>query len=96
MAGDPESGAGVDPQTCAPVGPGADQLCAVWRDPGFDPESKAVYYARVVENPSCRWSARRCLALPEAERPDGCSDPRIFKTIQERPWTSPSWVEAGP
>ncbi len=93
VAGDPENGAGVDPQTCQPVGPGADQLCAVWRDPGFDPGRAAVYYARVVENPSCRWSARRCLALPEAERPDGCSDPRIPKTVQERAWTSPIWIE---
>jgi hypothetical protein len=93
VAGDPENGAGVDPQTCEPVGPGADQLCAVWRDPGFDPGRAAVYYARVVENPSCRWSTRRCLALPETERPDGCSAPGIPKTVQERAWTSPIWIE---
>jgi hypothetical protein len=93
VAGDPENGAGVDPQTCEPVGPGADQLCAVWRDPGFDPGRAAVYYARVVENPSCRWSTRRCLALPEPERPDGCSAPGIPKTVQERAWTSPIWIE---
>jgi hypothetical protein len=93
VAGDPDSGADVDPQTCQPVGPGADQLCAVWRDPGFDPGSPTVYYARVIENPSCRWSTRRCLALPETERPDGCSDPGIPRTIQERAWTSPIWVK---
>ena len=86
-------GAGVDPQTCQPAGPGADQLCAVWRDPSFDPGRAAVYYARIVENPSCRWSTRRCLALPAAERPDGCNAPGIPKTIQERAWTSPIWVE---
>jgi len=92
-AGDPENGAGVDPQTCEPVGPGADQLCAVWRDPHFDPGRASVYYARIIENPSCRWSTRRCLALPAAERPDGCNAPGIPKTIQERAWTSPIWVE---
>lgn len=93
VAGDPKNGAGVDPQTCQPVGPGADQLCAVWRDPSFDPGRAAVYYARIVENPSCRWSTRRCLALRETERPDGCSDPGVPKTIQERAWTSPIWIE---
>jgi hypothetical protein len=94
VAGDPKNGAGVDPETCRPVGPGADELCAVWRDPGFDSDRAAVYYARVVENPSCRWSTRRCLALPEADRPDGCSAPGIPKTIQERAWTSPIWIDS--
>jgi hypothetical protein len=96
VAGDPENGASVDPRTCEPVGAGADQLCAVWRDPDFDPGRAAVYYARVVENPICRWSTRRCLALPEAERPDGCSDPGVPRTIQERAWTSPIWIEPLP
>jgi len=93
VAGAPGNGAGVDERTCEPVGPGADQLCAVWRDPGFEPGRPAVYYARVVENPTCRWSARRCLALPEAERPDGCSDPLVPKAVQERAWTSPIWID---
>jgi len=53
----------------------------------------AVYYARVIENPSCRWSTWHCLDIPEAERPDGCSDPRVPKTIQERAYTSPIWFE---
>jgi hypothetical protein len=82
-------GAAVDPETCALSGPGAPALCATWSDPDFDPEQAAVYYARVVENPSCRWTTWKCLALPEAERPDGCSDPRVPRTIQERAWTSP-------
>ena len=96
VAGNPENGAGVDPQTCEPVRAGADQLCAVWRDPDFDPGRAAVYYARVVENPICRWSTRRCLALPEAERPDGCSEPSVPRTIQERAWTSPIWIDPVP
>jgi hypothetical protein len=85
-------GASVDPETCALRGAGADTLCATWTDPGFEPDRAAVYYARVVETPSCRWSTWKCLALPAGERPDGCSDPRIPRTIQERAWTSPIWL----
>ena len=83
--------ASVDPATCEPQGAGHETLCAVWSDPEFDPTQRAVYYSRVVENPSCRWSAWQCLALPEAERPAACDDPAIPKLIQERAWTSPIW-----
>ncbi len=97
VAGRPENGATVDPATCAPVGPGATSLCGVWTDPDFDPAVDAVYYARVVENPSCRWSTRLCLSLPEKDRPDGCTSDRLPRTIQERAWTSPIWyVPEGP
>jgi hypothetical protein len=84
-------GASVDMETCAPRGPGADALCATWSDPDFDPSRAAVYYARVVENPSCRWTTWQCLALPPEGRPDACSDPRVPRTLQERAWTSPIW-----
>ena len=89
VAGDAENGADVDLGTCTPRGPGATSLCAVWSDLDFDASTSAVYYARVVENPSCRWSARLCLSLPEAERPDGCTSDRLPRVIQERAWTSP-------
>ena len=89
VAGNPENGAGVDPATCTPHGVGDSSLCGVWRDPAFDPEDDAVYYARIVENPTCRWSARLCLGLPEGSRPDGCTSDRLPRTIQERAWTSP-------
>jgi hypothetical protein len=85
------AGASVDPETCALRGEGAEALCATWTDPGFDPDRPAVYYARVVENPSCRWTTWKCLAWPEIDRPDGCRDPRVPRTIRERAWTSPIW-----
>jgi hypothetical protein len=93
VAGGP-NGADVDLETCQPRGPGADTLCAVWRDPDFDPQRRAVYYLRVLENPSCRWSQRQCIALPEGERPAECESPPVPQTIQERLWTSPIWYDS--
>jgi hypothetical protein len=99
IAGDPENGASVDLDTCAPRGPGSDALCSVWSDPDFDPGAPAFYYARVVENPTCRWSTRVCNAhAVDCSWPDSvpselaaCCDPSHRRTIQERAWTSPIW-----
>lgn len=49
--------------TCAvPVDGHPEQLCTVWTDPEFRAGSGAFYYARVLEVPSCRWSAWMCNA----------------------------------
>lgn len=99
VAGDAQSAATVDPLTCTPLGDGFDQLCRVWTDPDFDAQRAAVYYARVVENPTCRWSTRACQAAgidcgdPASVRRgyEDCCDESIPGTVQERAWSSPIW-----
>jgi hypothetical protein len=99
VAGSPDNGARVDTATCVPSGAGHDALCSVWRDPDFDPAQPAFYYARVVENPTCRWSQKLCVARGvRCDDPDGvapgfadCCAPETARVIQERAWTSPIW-----
>jgi hypothetical protein len=92
VAGGP-TGASVDSATCQPRGIGHNSLCSVWTDPAFDEKQSAVYYVRVLENPSCRWSALQCLQQTAGSRSSSCTDPTVTPTIQERLWTSPIWYE---
>ncbi|MGB0619988.1 MAG: DUF3604 domain-containing protein [Myxococcota bacterium] len=86
-----DNDAGVDLSNCTPTGTGARALCGEWTDPDFDPDRAAVYYARVVENPSCRQSGWACVEGPD--RPAWCDAPATVKTTRERAWTSPIWVD---
>ena len=92
--GDATPGATVDPATCERSGSGHASLCAVWRDDDFDAAQSAVYYSRVIEAPSCRWTAHDCNAFTESERPQICNSPTLQRVIQERAWTSPIWYSA--
>ncbi|MEO0786814.1 MAG: DUF3604 domain-containing protein, partial [Pseudomonadota bacterium] len=76
---------GVDMESCTPTGEGAGELRTMWRDPDFDDGTRAAYYVRVLENPSCRWSTWEALRNGTPPRPD------VPQTIQERAYTSPIW-----
>jgi hypothetical protein len=103
VAGDPDNGAGVDTATCETSGTGFADLCQVWEDPEFNLDQYAYYYARVVENPSCRWAQRQCIAADPAincadpgsvpEEFAACCDVNVPKTVQERSWSSPIWYD---
>jgi hypothetical protein len=90
IAGDPENGAGVDIDSCTPTGEGSENLCTVWTDPA--PIANGFYYARVLENPTCRWSQRECNTYAPGEQPEACATEHIETMVQQRAWSSPIWV----
>ena len=64
---------------------GTPELIAVWKDPDFDPKLRAVYYARVIEIPTPRWTAydQKRFGIKMADN--------VPMTVQERAYTSPIW-----
>ena len=65
---------------------GSPELITAWTDPDFDPKLRAVYYARVLEIPTPRWTAY------EAKRFGiDMPSPDVPMTTQERAYTSPIW-----
>ncbi len=64
---------------------GDAQLSAAWTDPDFDPSVRAVYYARVLEIPTPRWTAYDAVRF-KVEMPD-----EVRMITQERAYTSPIW-----
>jgi len=93
--------ASVDVDTCETSGEGYASLCTVWTDPEFVSGQRAFYYARIFENPVCRWSTTLCNELGvdcrdidnvPADFMECCSlaieDQMVIK---ERAWSSPIW-----
>jgi len=64
---------------------GDPELITVWTDPDFDPSLPAVYYARVIEIPTPRWTAY------EAKRFGITLPDEVPMITQERAYTSPIW-----
>jgi len=82
----PDNGATVNLEDCSiSQDAGAAELAATWTDPDFDAGERAFYYARVLENPVCRWS------MYDAKKA-GVEHPKdLPKTVKERAWSSPIW-----
>ena len=66
---------------------GSTELGTVWVDPEFDPSLPSVYYLRVLEIPTPRWSTilavKNEIPLPK----------EVPATIQERGFSSPIWYK---
>lgn len=64
---------------------GSAELTGSWTDSNFDPKQYALYYVRVLEIPTPRWSTYEAVkhGLPVLKE--------VPATIQERAWTSPIW-----
>ena len=64
---------------------GDPELITVWKDPDFDPDQRAFYYARVMEIPTPRWTAYDAKRF-NVDMPDN-----VLMYLQERAYTSPIW-----
>jgi hypothetical protein len=64
---------------------GDPELITVWKDPDFDAKLSAVYYARVIEIPTPRWTAY------DAKRFGVTMPAQVKMTNTERAYTSPIW-----
>ncbi len=64
---------------------GAPALSAVWTDPSFDPSVPSVYYARVLEIETPRWTTYDAVRY-QIEIPKD-----VPAVVKERAYTSPIW-----
>ena len=83
----PDNDAKVDLSDCSiSAATGDSEIRTTWSDPNYDPNERAFYYARVLENPTCRWNTWDAIKAGTALRSD------LPATLQERAWSSPIWV----
>ena len=84
----PDNNAWVNLTDCSiSADSGSREMKVFWQDPEFKINQKAFYYARVIENPVCRWSTWDSIRNGQKPRSD------IPSTIQERAWSSPIWLK---
>ena len=84
----PDNGAKVNLDDCSiNTQRGDSEIKTFWQDPQFRNGQEAFYYARVLENPTCRWSTWDAIRANEEPRSD------IPKILQERAWSSPIWFK---
>jgi hypothetical protein len=82
----PSTTADVNLESCERAGKkGAAELQVTFSDPDFSAEQSAFYYARVLEDPTCRWTT----LLANSAGKDLPDD--LPATVQERGWSSPIW-----
>ncbi len=86
----PDNGAMVDMSDCSTNDEtGVAELKTYWTDPNYTPDRQVAYYARILENPKCRWSTW------DAIRNGTPPNPEMSETVQDRAWSSPIWVVPG-
>lgn len=82
----PRTTAAVNLESCERTGEeGARELQVTFSDPDYSVEQSAFYYARVLENPTCRWTTLLANSA-DKDLPDD-----LPATVQERGWSSPIW-----
>ena len=85
----PPSTAKVDLEDCSwDQSTGSPELRALWVDPSYDAEQDAFYYARVVQNPTCRWTTYDSIRLNRSPPEE------VPPVVSEMAWSSPIWLHA--
>lgn len=84
------NGASVDITDCRwAADVGDSEIRTLWSDPEYDPTNDAFYYARVVQNPTCRWTTYDSLRLGVEPPSD------VPMLVTEMAWSSPIWLTPG-